>query len=62
MVPSLPAGIPVAGTHGAAVGRGAARAGLLTAGYVVAYVALDWVSYVFPIAPFAITPGTPRRG
>jgi signal transduction histidine kinase len=30
--------------------------------YVVAYVILDRVSYVFPIAPFAITPWSPPAG
>jgi integral membrane sensor domain MASE1 len=30
--------------------------------YVVAYVALDWVSYLHPLAPFAITPWNPPPG
>jgi len=34
----------------------------IVAGYVVAYVALDRVSYVFPLAPFAITPWNPPAG
>ncbi len=33
-----------------------------TLAFVAAYVALDWVSYVFPIAPFAITPWNPQPG
>ena len=30
--------------------------------YVVAYVALDWVSYIYPIAPLGITPWNPPPG
>ncbi|MDX2143543.1 MAG: MASE1 domain-containing protein [Rhodospirillaceae bacterium] len=33
-------------------------AGVLAA-YVAAYVALDWASYIAPVAPFAITPWNP---
>jgi signal transduction histidine kinase len=40
----------------------AVRTWALATGYVVAYVALDRVSYVFPIAPFAITPWNPPAG
>ena len=31
-------------------------------GYVFAYVVLDWVSYVYPIAPLGITPWNPPPG
>jgi len=34
----------------------------LAAIYIVAYVALDWVSYLHPVAPFAITPWNPPPG
>ena len=37
----------------------AQRTALIVAGYVVAYVALDWVSYIHPLGPFAITPWNP---
>ncbi len=30
--------------------------------YLVAYVGADWVSYVYPLAPFAITPWNPPPG
>ncbi len=30
--------------------------------YVIAYVALDWISYLYPLAPFAITPWNPPPG
>lgn len=35
---------------------------LLSAVYVAAYVALDWVSYLYPLVPFAITPWNPPPG
>ena len=36
---------------------------LLIVGYVCAYVALDWVSYIYPVAPpLAITPWNPPPG
>ena len=35
---------------------------LVVAGYVAAYVALDWVSYIHPLGPFAITPWNPPPG
>lgn len=35
---------------------------LVIAGYVVAYVALDWVSYIHPVGRFAITPWNPPPG
>ena len=38
------------------------RAALIVAGYVVAYLALDWVSYIHPLGPFAITPWNPPPG
>ena len=35
----------------------------LIAGYLVAYVALDWASYIYPVAPpLAITPWNPAPG
>jgi len=45
------------GTH-----RADARTWVLVAGYVAAYVALDRVSYLFPVEPFAITPWNPPAG
>jgi len=35
---------------------------LIVAGYVVVYVALDWISYIHPLGPFAITPWNPPPG
>lgn len=35
---------------------------LLLCVYVAAYVFLDWVSYIHPVAPFAITPWNPQAG
>lgn len=35
---------------------------VLAAGYVLAHLALDWISYVAPVAPFAITPWNPTAG
>jgi signal transduction histidine kinase len=40
----------------------APRTALVVAGYVVAYVALDWVSYLDPSRPLAITPWNPPPG
>ncbi len=34
----------------------------LAAGYVLAYVAADWVSYLYPVAPLAITVWNPPPG
>ena len=34
----------------------------VVAGYLLAYVVLDWVSYIHPIAPYAITPWNPPPG
>ena len=34
----------------------------LIAGYLVAYVALDWISYIQPVGAFAITPWNPPPG
>ncbi len=34
----------------------------IVAAYVVAYLALDWVSYIHPLGPFAITPWNPPPG
>jgi signal transduction histidine kinase len=36
--------------------------GLLVFGYVITYVLVDWVSYIYPVAPFAITPWNPQTG
>ena len=38
------------------------HAATIAAAYVVAYVALDWVSYIHPLGPFAITPWNPPPG
>ena len=39
------------------------RDGWIVAGYLLAYVALDWVSYIYPVAPpLAITPWNPPPG
>jgi hypothetical protein len=38
------------------------RTAVIVVGYVVAYVALDWVSYIHPLGPFAITPWNPPPG
>lgn len=38
------------------------RTVLIVAAYVVVYVALDWVSYIHPLGPFAITPWNPPPG
>ncbi|HEX5056866.1 MAG TPA: MASE1 domain-containing protein [Gammaproteobacteria bacterium] len=35
---------------------------LLLIGYVVVYVLVDRVSYIYPVAPFAITPWNPQTG
>lgn len=35
---------------------------LLVAGYLVLYVFLDWVSYIHPVLPLAITPWNPPPG
>jgi two-component system, LuxR family, sensor kinase FixL len=43
-------------------GRIAVRALPLIGGYLVAYVALDWLSYIYPIAPLGITPWNPPPG
>ena len=34
----------------------------ITCGYLVAYVALDWLSYVHPFDAFGITPWSPPTG
>ncbi len=36
--------------------------GILILGFLVAYVALDWLSYLYPVAPLAITPWNPPPG
>jgi signal transduction histidine kinase len=41
---------------------GRARTWATAAAFVAAYVVLDRVSYVFPVAPFAITPWSPPAG
>jgi two-component system sensor kinase FixL len=38
------------------------RAVPLIGGYLLAYVALDWISYIYPIAPLGITPWNPPPG
>jgi len=38
------------------------RGGALLAGYLAAYIALDWVSYVYALRPFNITPWNPPPG
>src|SRR5687767_10117896 len=35
---------------------------LLLSGYIAGYVFLDWISYIHPVAPFAITPWNPQAG
>ena len=35
---------------------------LLGSGYLVVFVLLDWISYVEPVAPFAVTPWNPGTG
>lgn len=35
---------------------------IIVAGYLAAYIFLDWVSYIHPIGPFAITPWNPTAG
>ena len=40
--------------------RGAARASLLAAGFVPAYVAADWMSYIHPMQQSGITPWNPQ--
>ncbi|MEO8674035.1 MAG: ATP-binding protein [Casimicrobiaceae bacterium] len=51
--------------HGSMVDRlpvGALRYAATSAAYVSAYVALDWVSYIHPLAQLAITPWNPPPG
>jgi hypothetical protein len=38
------------------------RAPVLVAAYLAGYVALDWLSYIEPFAPFGITPWNPPTG
>jgi signal transduction histidine kinase len=38
------------------------RTPITGAAYVALYVALDWVSFIYPVAPFAITPWNPPPG
>jgi len=35
---------------------------IIIAGYLLAYVVLDWVSYIHPVGPYAITPWNPAPG
>lgn len=56
-----PSAAPLASPVAAAPLRGA-RAWALAVCFVAAYVLLDWVSYVFPVEPFAITPWNPSAG
>jgi len=39
-----------------------ARASIVAAAYVALYVALDWISFIDPVAAFAITPWNPPPG
>ncbi|MDH4191634.1 MAG: MASE1 domain-containing protein, partial [Betaproteobacteria bacterium] len=38
------------------------RALLISSGYIAAYVLLDWVSDIYPLGPFALTPWNPPPG
>jgi signal transduction histidine kinase len=38
------------------------RTPIVVAAYLAAYVLLDWVSYIHPLGPFAITPWNPPAG
>jgi signal transduction histidine kinase len=40
----------------------AKRTLIIVVGYLAAYIALDWVSYIHPRGPFAITPWSPPPG
>ena len=40
----------------------AIQTALLGGGYLAAYVALDWISFIAPHGPFAITPWNPNTG
>ncbi len=40
----------------------AGRDAAIVTAYVIAYVALDWISYLYLLAPFAITPWNPPPG
>jgi PAS domain S-box-containing protein len=42
--------------------REALRGVYVSGAYVATYVALDWVSYIHPLGPFAITPWNPPPG
>ena len=53
---------PTAQVNGHAAGRAVTGRVALVAGYIAAYVALDWVSYIYPIAPLGITPWNPPPG
>ena len=48
--------------HAPTAGRAVTGRVALVAGYIIAYVALDWVSYIYPIAPLGITPWNPPPG
>ncbi len=48
--------------RGRAAGSLFAGRAMFIAGYIVSYVALDWVSYIYPVAPLGITPWNPPPG
>lgn len=50
--------LPLAGRTSLFSGAGV----LIALAYIVGYVALDWISYLYPLAPFAITPWNPPPG
>src|SRR5512146_129307 len=51
-----------ASANAAAAGRVTTPSPALVGGYVLAYVALDWISFIDPIGAFAITPWNPPPG
>jgi signal transduction histidine kinase len=51
-----------ASAHAAARARVTTPSLAIVGGYVLAYVALDWVSFIDPIGAFAITPWNPPPG
>ena len=45
-----------------APGRAIISTAFLGIAYLVVFVLLDWISYVEPVAPFAVTPWNPGTG